>query len=190
MSTLEDQLAALEAEAERSPPGAAAHVMNRAGDVCLAAGLRERALAFYGRGIDANLRGRRYDAAIGLCHKLLRVEPNAIRTRCTLAWLAIGRGDRAESVREIGDYVAAAIGSGDGARAAKHLALMAEATDDAVVHELIVAQLQRLGSPDAAEHVLRANADRPPTRASAIDAERDVRWAKVVSGALTGPHEL
>jgi hypothetical protein len=140
--TIDEQLVALEAEAERVGPGTAAQLLNRAGDLCLSAGQRDRAIRYYGRGIDANLYARRYDAAVGLCHKLLNVAPSAVRTRCTLAWLAIGRGEVGEIVREVNAYVSAAAESDERPRAARHLRMMADSTDDTRVRELVAAHLE------------------------------------------------
>jgi tetratricopeptide (TPR) repeat protein len=186
-SSLETQLGSLEVEAERAEPGMAAHLLNRAGDICLAAGDRQRALTYYGRGIDANLYGRRFDAAIGLCHKLLRVAPNAVRTRCTLSWLALGRGDLTEIVNELGEYVTAAIASGEQERAVHHLTRMARATGDRRIHELIAAHLERLGRAEAAADVRRTTRVPGAPARPLGDEARDALWSKVINGALTAP---
>lgn len=183
-TSLEEKLATLERQAETADPGADAHLFNRAGDLCLAEGDRERALEYYGRAIDANLRARRFDAAVGLCHKLLRVSPEAVRVRCTLSWLAIGRGDLAEIVQEVGEYVSAAVAHGEQDRAAHHLIRMAAATNDVRIHELLAAHLERLGRLDAAADVRRAvRVPGAPTRPLGEEARRKL-WDTVVSGAL------
>lgn len=187
---IDEQLVALEAEAERVGPGTAAQLLNRAGDLCLAAGLRDRAIRYYGRGIDANLYGSRFEAAVGMCHKLLNVAPSAVRTRCTLAWLAIGRGDLEEIVREIGAYVVAAIGADERQRATRHLMLMAESTDDAPVRELVAAHLDRLGDAHAARQVRSSMGSSAFPAANSSADRHEARWAKVVKAALAGPHEL
>ena len=58
--------------------------MNRAGDLCLRAGDRVRALRYYGRAIDALLGDGQPEAARGVANKIIRVHPDAIRTLCTL----------------------------------------------------------------------------------------------------------
>lgn len=52
---LNDELARLEATAERSPWSTRANIFNRAGDLCASAGDRDLAQSYYGRGIDAYL---------------------------------------------------------------------------------------------------------------------------------------
>jgi hypothetical protein len=183
-TSIEEQLETLERQAESAEPGTDAHLLNRAGDLCLAAGDKRRALAFYGRAIDANLRARRFDAAVGLCHKLLRVAPDAVRTRCTLSWLALGRGDLPEIVQEVGEYVNAAVATGEQARAAHHLVRMAAASNDGRIHELLAAHLERLGRLDAAADVRRAvRVPGAPTRPLGEEA-RTKLWNTVVEGAI------
>jgi tetratricopeptide (TPR) repeat protein len=188
--TIDEQLLALEAEAERVGPGTAAQLLNRAGDLCLSTGMRDRAIRYYGRAIDANLFAQRYEAAIGVCHKVLSVAPTAVRTRCTLAWLALGKGDLEETVREVGAYVTAADAADERPRAARHLLLMSQSTDDARVRELVAAHLDRLGAREEAAHV-RAEVGTPAFPAAASSADRhEARWRKVVDAALAGPHDL
>lgn len=183
-TSIEEQLESLERQAANTDLGTAAHLLNRAGDLCLAVGDKERALRFYGRAIDANLHGRRFDAAVGLCHKLLRVSPTAVRTRCTLSWLALGRGDLAEIVEEVGEYVNAAVAIGEQARAANHLIRMAAASNDGRIHELLAAHVERLGRPEAAADVRRAvRVPGAPTRPLGEEAKTRL-WNTVVDGAL------
>lgn len=186
---LERDLHALEAEAERSGPGAAAHVLNRAGDLCLGAGNRVRALAYYGRAIDASLVARRYNAAAGLCRKLLRVAPSAVRTRCTLAWLALGRGDATETGREVDAYVDAARAAGQQSLASAHLRMMAETTSVPAIRHTLARHLEQLGQPAAAQAVLRSIAAGPaPPPPTAEQQER--LWRSVVDAALLGPDDV
>lgn len=188
MQPLEHNLRSLEAEAERAGPGEAAHVLNRAGDLCLGAGERERALAYYGRAIDASLVARRYNAAAGLCRKLLRVAPTAVRTRCTLAWLALGRGDVTETSREIDGYVAAAEQAGQEHLAGAHLRMMAETTRVPAIRSRIAEHLESLGQTAAAATIRRNNTESP---APALGAdEQEQLWRTVVSSALLGPEDL
>jgi hypothetical protein len=186
---LEDDLRKLEAEADRVSPGAAAHVLNRAGDMCLGAGERERALAFYGRAIDASLTARRYNAAAGLCRKVLRVVPSAIRTRCTLAWLALGRGDVEETTREIGGYVSAATSAGQEDLVAAHLHMMAQTTRVTEIRRTLAEHLATLGRTDDAKTIrdsLPDHALRPVLSAE----EQEQLWRDVVRSAMLGPQDL
>jgi hypothetical protein len=188
MTELEERLQALEAEAARAGPGAAAHVHSRAGDLCLGQGDRERALVYYGRAIDASLHARRYNAAAGLCRKLLRVAPGTVRTRCTLAWLALGRGDVEETRREVDAYIQAA-GPGRRAIVAAHLARMGRITPAPAIRDLIAARLTALGEAGLAE-ALRAELA-PEAPAPVLSAERQEQlWRDVVAAAVLGPQDL
>jgi phosphohistidine phosphatase SixA len=186
---LERDLRILEAEAERSGPGEAAHVLNRAGDLCLGAGDRERALSYYGRAIDASLVARRYNAAAGLCRKILRVVPTAVRTRCTLAWLALGRGDAPETTREIAAYVDASVEAGQQALAVAHLRMMAETTGVPAIRGFIADRLLALGQAGAAQAVRRTiPADSSP---GPVDSEHQEQlWRSVVNAALLSPEDV
>jgi hypothetical protein len=186
---LEQDLRILEAEAERAGPGAAAHVLNRAGDLCLGAGDLDRGLSYYGRAIDASLVARRYNAAAGLCRKLLRVAPTAVRTRCTLAWLALGRGDEAETTREITGYVDAAVTAGQQPLAIAHLRMMAETTRVPAIRHAVADHLERLGQTGAAQAVRRMiPAD--PTPPSLTADQQEQLWRSVVNAAVLSPEEL
>lgn len=186
---LETTLRQLEAEAERAGPGAAAHDLSRAGDLCLGAGQRERALGYYGRAIDASLRARRYNAAAGLCRKLLRVAPGAVRTRCTLAWLALGRGDIEETRREVGGYVDAAAGEDQRRLAALHLHMMAETTRVPEIRRLLAGYLETLGRVETAADIRATVAgDVSPPALSAH--EQELLWRAVVDAATLNPEEL
>ena len=186
---LEISLQRLEAESEHAGPGAAAHVLSRAGDLCLGAGQRARALAYYGRAIDACLGARRYNAAAGLCRKLLRVAPGAVRTRCTLAWLALGRGEIEETRREVGGYVEAATGEEQRRLAALHLHMMAETTRVPEIRRMLAGHLETLGRVGVADDIRATVADNamPP----ALSAhEQELLWRAVVEAATLNPDEL
>src|SRR5690606_16963117 len=86
---LEQELGSLERQAAAASPGYETQFLNRAGNLCVEAGQPDRALGYYGRAIDAYLESGRYAAAEVLCGKLLRIAPDAVRVRCTLAWLAL-----------------------------------------------------------------------------------------------------
>jgi tetratricopeptide (TPR) repeat protein len=185
----EDEIRELESEAERSDAGTAAHILNRAGDMCLGQGRKDRALSYYGRAIDANLYGRRYDAAAGLCRKLLRISPRSVRTRCTLAWLALGHGDLQETVRELGEYVSAAIDAGERERAATNLAAMAAVTPDRRIRELLAAHLERIGKPADAEALRGGSQEAGGANASAGGDSEEERWTRIVNAALGEPKD-
>ena len=68
-------------------PDERARIFNLAGDLCFDAGTRERSLAYYGRAIDVHLDAEQHDAAVAVCCKIVRLTPEVVRARCTLAWL-------------------------------------------------------------------------------------------------------
>lgn len=182
---IEQRLAALEEQAEGALPGFDAQFFNRAGDLCVEAKDRDRALSYYGRAIDAYLRAGRYNASGAVCRKLLRISPGSVRARCTLAWLSIGKGLLSDAQWEVDEYVEAAIDAGQADLARTQIALMAEATHDPELRALLASHLRRLGDPETAESVL----DRErPERGQTEEAE--ALWSRVLRAALMGPEDL
>lgn len=181
---LEARLRALEHEAELALPGLDAQYFNRAGDVCMAAGERGRALAYFGRAIDAYLRAGRYNAAGAVCRKLLRASPDSVRARATLAWLSIGKGLISEAQWEVEEYVKAAEAAGQQELARKHVRLMASATYSAELRMLLADQLRRLGDADGARAIVEA----PQVDAGSRE-EAEALWSRVLRAALMGPED-
>lgn len=180
--------AALEKAAERASPGNAAQALNRAGDRWVGEGDVARGLQCYGRAIDAHLETARYNAAAGVCRKILRVAPDAVRTRCTLAWLALGRGEVTETQREIGEYAAAAERAGQRVLATAHLRMMAEATRVPEIRAYVADALDALGASAAAAAIRRTEpASVPPRPTSSEQADL---WLAVVAAATRGPADL
>lgn len=182
---LEKQLNSLEQQAETALPGFDAQHFNRAGDLCLEADDRGRALSYYGRAIDAYLRAGRYNSAGAVCRKLLRMSPNAVRARCTLAWLSIGKGLLSDAQREVDEYVRSAVEAGQAHLARSQIRLMAEATYDPDLRALLADHLRTLGEPDAAERVRE--------RGRAPDEQREeaeVLWSRVLRAALMAPEDM
>ncbi len=187
---LERQLRALEQEALHALPGFGAQFLNRAGDLCLEAGKLNRGLSYLGGAIDMYLHAGRWDAAGAVCRKLLRVSPNAVRARCTLAWLSIGKSLGGEAQARIRDYVRAAqtAGAMSMEMAKKQLALMAEAARDEEVLRLLAEQLRQLGGPEAAARVdARLKEVKGP---AAADHDEEQVWSAVLRAALLGPRQL
>ena len=187
---LEQELRSLEDQARTASPGYETQFLSRAGNLCAEAGQVGRALGYYGRAIDAYLESGRFSAAEVLCTKVLRLSPEAVRARCTLAWLAIGKGYRAGTDREIADYVKAARKAGKEGLAAKQLRMMAEAAFSPELRELIGEHLLDMGEFADAEKVLeavyqeRSGLRRPPLE------DQGKLWAKLLRAALMGPAEL
>lgn len=187
---LERELRSLEEQARTASPGYETQFLSRAGNLCAEAGQIGRALGYYGRAIDAYLESGRFSAAEVLCTKVLRLSPGAVRARCTLAWLAIGKGYRAGTDREIADYVQAARKAGKEALAAKQLRMMAEAAFNPDLRELLGEQLLDLGEFGESEKVLEAvYQERSGLRSPPLQDQGKL-WAKLLRAALMGPEEL
>lgn len=187
---LEPQLRKLEREAERAASGFEAQFYNRAGDLCVNGDQHDRALTYYGRAIDEFLQVSRFDAAAAVCRKLLRVSPDAVRARCTLAWLSIGKELLGDARVELRAYVRAADRAGQERLAAKHLRLMAEVAAEPELIRLIADLLRKLGDDAAADRIAesldraREQGETLPTRA------REERWAEVLRAALMSPEQM
>ena len=179
---LDKQLRALEQQAEIALPGFDAQFFNRAGDLCVEGQDRDRALAYYGRAIDAYLRAGRYNAAGAVCRKLLRISPGSVRARCTLAWLSIGKGLLGDAQWEVDEYVDAAVAAGQSDLAARQLRMMADATYDPELRALLTDHLAKLGDADAA-------VPEPPEGQTARE-EPEALWSRVLRAALMGPEDL
>lgn len=162
---------------------------NAAGDLCHENGYNSRALYYYGLTIDAYLKMERWDSAAALCRKVLRLSPTAVRARCTLAWLAIGKGFAAEAQSQIRGYVRAAIAAGRDALAIAQLKRMGEAVGNLGVRQVVAEQLLALGDDRAADHLFgivyqERNAKRRPSD------NGELMWPTVRRAALLGPAEL
>lgn len=186
---LEEELADLERQARSASRGYETQFLNRAANLCVESGDVRRALGYYGRAIDAYLDTGRFSAAEVLAGKLLQLAPDAVRPRCTLAWLAIGKGYGAGGY-EIADYVRAAKEAGMEHLAANQLRMMAAAAASTEVRELLGEHLLDVGAFDESEVVLRAvyeecNGLRPPRR-----PDQGKTWSKLLHAALTGPDAL
>jgi predicted Zn-dependent protease len=134
-------------------PEQRARLMNMAGDLCHEAGQRERALLYFDAGIDLYLTARRFAAAATVCEKMVGLNPEVIRARCTLAWLAIARGLDDEAQRRVEDYGDAALRLERPTIAQQQLRSMAEETDCEQVLEAVAHALLKLGDAITADRV-------------------------------------
>jgi predicted Zn-dependent protease len=181
---LEKQIESLEEQAEVALPGFDAQFFNRAGDVCVEAQDRTRALGYYGRAIDAYLRAGRYNAAGAVCRKLLRISPGSVRARCTLAWLSIGKGLLGDAQWEVDEYVDAAVAAGQADLARRQIRMMAEATYNPELRALLADHLHKLGEEDTTAVLA------PIEDAEAAREEPEALWSRVLRAALMGPEDL
>ena len=99
---LQRELDAIERRLAGSSPRNQSVLLKQAGDLCASMGERRRALGWYGRAVNLHLELGEAPRAAALCHTILTLQPEAVRARCTLAWLALdsvlGR-DRTATVR-------------------------------------------------------------------------------------------
>lgn len=141
---------------ETEYPDQKARILNLAGDLCFDAHERERALDYYGRAIDIHVSHHEYSAAVSICQKIVRLTPEVVRARCTLAWMAIARGLVTEAQHRVAEYKSAAESAGQGRLARAHLLMMAEVIDDRDLLVTIAESLIELGDAQNADRVYGA----------------------------------
>lgn len=160
---------------EEMAPEQRARLMNIAGDLCYEAGQRERGLLYFDAAIDLYLAAGRFAASAAICDKLVHANPQIVRARCTLAWLAIARGLDDEAVRRVEEYGEAALRLERPTVAQRQLRAMAEETDSEGVLEGIAHALLKLGDSVSADRIFgfTHNPAAQKRRAHASPEERD-----------------
>jgi predicted Zn-dependent protease len=185
---LEGELTALENKAETvRVPGADAPFYNAAGDLCAEVKDDGRAMEYYGRAVDAYLNAERWEAAAAMCRKIVRAQPGSVRARCTLSWLAIGKGFVADAQTQITDYAEAAYMFGRESLATNQLRRMGEVAVAAPLRVTLAEQLLTLGAERAADQLFGAiyreqNFGRR--------GPNEVNWSLVRQAALLRPDEI
>jgi tetratricopeptide (TPR) repeat protein len=159
----------------------AARLLNRAGDLYLVKGDRQSALKRYGDAIDAYLQSGEYDNAMAVCRKIIRVVPEVIRTRRTLAWLCLGKGFLEIAREHIEAYTSASIEAKLEGLAVQHLQLMSQYVDRSDFREFLAEKLTQLGDEKEAEAVRAGKAS---------EGVRAAGWQTVVFAAMLTPDEL
>lgn len=159
----------------------ASRLLNRAGDLYLAKGDRQRALRRYGDAIDAFLQSGEYDSAMAVCRKIIRVVPEVIRTRRTLAWLCLGKGFFEIAREHIDGYVTASVEAALEPLALQQLMLMAQFVDRDDFRDFLADKISQLGDEEAAERVREGRAK---------DGVKAAGWSAVVFAAMLTPEEL
>ncbi len=151
----QQQLKALEKKVVHdADPSVEAQFFNSAGDLCNTALRPKQALKYYGDSVNTYLRIGRYDAAVAVCSKLLRASPDVVRTHCTLAWIAIGRGLLGDAQQHVRAYADAAIRAGCEPLAVAQVRRMADAVTDAETRSFCAEALLALGDGRSADHLL------------------------------------
>lgn len=181
IANMEEVLANMELRALRvSIPDERARIFNLAGDLCFDAGSRERSLSYYGRAIDIYIAAQSFEAAVNMCRKIVRLTPEVVRARCTLAWMALGRGLMHEARLRIADYADAASAAGKEGAAAHHLRLMTEVAENQEVLESLAEALLQVGDDAGANRAYGAALGRNPTRRMRLPDSPEERWAAVL----------
>lgn len=165
-------------------PELRARLMNQAGDLCFEAGQRERALLWFDASIDLYLSLGRFAASAAICEKLVRLNPQVIRARCTLAWLAIARGLDDEATQRVEEYGHASLRLERPTVAQRQLRAMAEETDSETVLEAIGQALLRLGDAVSADRVF-AMVESPSTRRMPVYASSEERDRAIIARLTT-----
>ncbi|MBD0319566.1 MAG: hypothetical protein ICV87_04485 [Gemmatimonadetes bacterium] len=180
LETLQRELDDIERRLAGSPPRSQSLLLKQAGDLCASVGERRRALAWYGRAVNIHLELGEAPRAAALCHTILTVHPEAVRARCTLAWLALAGGRSMETRKMVDEYAAAARASGQNAMAAQQLAWMYEAADDTLLRRDIIRAVRSLG-----DEALATTLSTQRARAEPLD--HDALWTRVLHGTLAPP---
>jgi tetratricopeptide (TPR) repeat protein len=165
-------------------PTERARILNLAGDLCFDAGQRERALVYYDQAIDIYLALGMYASVAAVCQKLVRLSPSVVRARCTLAWMAIARGQAREARERIADYANAAAPLTDHRLARGHLRMMAEVADSPDVLQAVADGLLLLGDERGAQRASAA-ASGSELAARKLPAEPERRWEMVIDRMMT-----
>ncbi|MEE8521162.1 MAG: hypothetical protein V3S83_07370, partial [Gemmatimonadota bacterium] len=176
-----EDLERIEAELAKAPGRHAARLQNRAGDLYLVKGERATALRHYGDAIDAYLQSGEYDNAMAVCRKIIRVVPEVIRTRRTLAWLCLGKGFFEIAREHVDAYVDASRDAGLESLAVQQLHLMAQYVDRADFREFLAQKLDGLDDTEGATGVREGRVS---------DSVRGGGWTPVVFAAMLTPEEL
>jgi tetratricopeptide (TPR) repeat protein len=165
-------------------PTERARILNLAGDLCFDAGQRDRALIYYDQAIDIYLALGMYASVAAVCQKLVRLSPRVVRARCTLAWMAIARGQAREARERISEYASAAAPQTDHSLARGHLRMMAEVADEPDVLGAVAEALEMLGDVRGAERA-RAAATGGGMAGRKLPEEPDRRWEIVLDRMMS-----
>ncbi|HUG38854.1 MAG TPA: hypothetical protein VMM12_00125 [Longimicrobiales bacterium] len=152
----------------------------RAGDIAREAGQRQEALGLWGRAIDAYLQRGLHHQAETVCRRVIGMEPNVIRTRFTLAAIAVGRRRVREGRERVADYLAAAARAEATAMAVPSLLELASATADPAMRRILADALRQAGREDLGDRVDRGTAA----------VARRTSWRRAVGAALKRPGDV
>jgi len=184
------RLSDLEHAADNANVGEGAGYLNQAGDLCLQAQQPARAVEYFGLAIDSHVKADRFAPAMALCKKVMRVQPEVVRARCTLTWLTIGSGFEGDACALVDNYVSAAERAGRESYAVSQLRWMADIAANEKLRVAVGDALLHLGDSKSADHVFgRAFSARNGVSRSAGPAQ-DERWSMARRAALLTPRDF
>jgi hypothetical protein len=163
-----------------APPRQKAILFLRAGDICVSVEERRKALGWYGRAVDQLMELRAADEAARVCRLIVFVQPDAVRARGTLTWIAIGTDQIESALEHLPAYVEAARVAGQNTLAAQQLGWMFEVVTDPTLRSQIVEEMKTLGGAEAAARLAER---RPPP----APLKREQLWAHVLDATVGGP---
>lgn len=153
---------------------------------CRSANERERALAYYGRAIDDWLYLGEYARAERGCREVIAFEPAVVRARCTLAFLALREGTRADFMDLVDDYVRAAEAAGQLRLTILRLQLMAGVTGDPALRRLLERKVRTLGARLDDLDLLESSRSREGRSLIPLTGDQAERWAFALRIAIAG----
>jgi predicted Zn-dependent protease len=182
---LDAALAPIREALETASGAERAALLRRAGDLCVRMNEPRKALSWLGRAVDQHLEMEESDEAAAVCREIIRVQPDAVRARCTLTWIALGAGQETDAARLLTDYVDTARQAGQTAIAAQQLGWMFEASQSEAIRARIVVGLLKLGEAKQADTLAAELAGAPLT--DTVPQDRDELWARVLQAAVGIP---
>lgn len=186
---LQTQLEGLEQQIQDAPDEMQPTLLNRAGDLCIQAKRRGRALDYFGRAIDLYLRAGRFEPAAALCRKVIRCAPDVVRAHATLALLAVWNNDANEARVHLRNFVHASQRSKTERLATARLRLIAAAVSQRSLKEFLAARLGEMGDDLGRRRLLEELSQSPDGDASQFWSEGE-SFDALLHAALVGADEL
>lgn len=190
---LQLRLDALEKRATSQDRHIQARLFNQAADLCQRANDNAGAKYYSGRAIDAYLEAGYFGAAAAMCRKLIRLAPDVIRARATLAVLYLGKKlveDSAFEVELVEDYVRVARQEGDEQLLIHRLRVMAHATANQELRVLIAQRLLELGDEEAGRRILHRIYREINGLVEPPQLDAGEQWDRLQRAALMTPQQL
>lgn len=150
---LERRLEEYEEEARRAGWGFKGSPLNKAGDLCVERGEHRRALKYYGRAIDTFLEDGQQGTARAVANKMVRINPRAVRTLCTLTWLDLASQHLGMARKHLEAYSEAAMREGREQLTRNEVLEMARVVPNQDFLEAAADALERLRFPEDAVQV-------------------------------------